>query len=173
MSSKVKKSAFLFAVIITLVYAVCWIPFSIFFDKMIQFSINHQVQPAKLQLLIGFLYLSVTTFLVFFLMKNHLRQMALLQSKLEIADETLESRVKMRTAEIEKTFSTLNTLKGIIPICANCKGIRNESGQWEAIERYIQKHSEAEFSHGLCPDCDKELYGDRRLHFETIAGKYS
>lgn len=173
MSSKIKKSAFLSAVIITLVYAVCWIPFSMFFDNMILFSMSHPVQPAKLQFLLGFLYLSVTTFLVFVLMKNQLRQMELLQSKLEIADETLENRVRLRTAEIENRFSTLNTLKGIIPICANCKSIRNGSGQWEAIERYIQKHSEAEFSHGLCPDCDKELYGNRRLHFETIASKYS
>ena len=133
---------------------------------------NH-VQPAKLQFLIGFLYLSATTFLIFILMKNQVRRVALLQSKLEIADESLESRVKLRTAELEKSFGSLKTLKGIIPICANCKDIRNGSGQWEKIETYICKHSEAEFSHGLCPDCDKELYGDRRTHFKKIASKYA
>ena len=131
------------------------------------------VQPAGFQLLMGFLYLSASTFLVYIFMRNQVRRIALLQSKLEIADEALESRVKLRTAELEKTFVSLKTLKGIIPICANCKDIRNGSGQWEKIEAYIQKHSDAAFSHGLCPDCDKELYGDRRQHFKTIASKYS
>jgi hypothetical protein len=106
-------------------------------------------------------------------MKHQVRQTFLLQSKLEIADETLESRVKLRTVELEQSFESVRTLKGIIPICANCKGIRNRSGQWETIESYIQKRSEAEFSHGLCPDCDKVLYGDRRVHFKKIASKYA
>ncbi|MBC2713791.1 MAG: hypothetical protein HF978_00580 [Desulfobacteraceae bacterium] len=173
MPAKIHNSALFLAVVISLIYAVCWVPFAIFFDKIILFSINHQVQPAKLQFLIGFLYLSSTTFLVFILMKHQVRQTALLQSKLEIADETFENRVKLRTAELEKSFGELKTLKGIIPICAHCKSIRNGSGQWEHIEAYIQKHSGIEFSHGLCPDCDKELYGDKRVLFQTIASKYS
>ncbi len=156
-----------------MIYAVSWVLFLIFFDKIILFSMNHQVQPAKSQFLIGFLYLSIPTFLVFILMKNQVRQTVLLQSKLEIANETLESRVKLRTAELERSFGSVKRLKGIIPICAHCKGIRNGSGQWEKIESYIQKHSEAEFSHSLCPDCDKELYGDKQLYFQTIASKYS
>jgi len=102
-----------------------------------------------------------------------MRKTAFLESKLEISEQSLESRLKLRTAEFEKSFGSLKTLKGIIPICANCKDIRNGSGQWEKIEAYIQNHSDAEFSHGLCPDCDKELYGDRRRHFKQIASKYS
>jgi hypothetical protein len=49
-------------------------------------------------------------------------------------------------------------LRGLIPICANCKSVRNDTGFWEAIESYIQAHSEAEFSHSVCPDCAKALY---------------
>jgi len=85
----------------------------------------------------------------------------------------LENRVNQRIAELEKSSGDIKKLTGIVPICAHCKDIRNESGEWEKIEIYIQKHSEAEFSHGLCPNCDKELYGDRRMHFQTIAGKYA
>jgi len=173
MSEKIYNSAFFLALAISLIYTVSCVPFVIFFDKIILSPMNHQVPPLKLSFLIGFLYLSVTTFLIFILMKHQVHQTALLRSKLEIGDETLESRVKLRTAEFEKSFGELKILKGIIPICANCKSIRNGSGQWEQIEAYVQKHSEAEFSHGLCPDCDKELYGDRRMHFKAIASKYS
>jgi len=173
MFDKISNSALFLAVTISVIYAACWGLFSIFFENFFLFSMNNSVQPAKLQYLIGFLYLSATTFLAFIVMKKQVRKIALLQSKLEIADETLESRVEMRTAELEKSFGSSKTLKGIIPICANCKSIRNGAGQWEKIEAYIQKRSKAEFSHGLCPDCDKELYGDRQLHFQTIAKKYS
>ena len=51
-------------------------------------------------------------------------------------------------------------LQGIIPICASCKRIRDDSGYWEQIETYINKHSGADFSHGICPDCMKKLYPD-------------
>jgi hypothetical protein len=173
MSAKIHHSALFLSALISLIYAVCWVPFSFFFDKIILFSINHQVPPTKLHFLIGSLYLSITTFLVFILMKKQIRQTALLRSKLTTADEILESRVKQRIAEIEKSFGDIKKLTGIIPICANCKDIRNGSGQWEKIETYICKHSDADFSHGLCPDCDKELYGDRRMHFKKIARQYS
>jgi hypothetical protein len=173
MFAKMNNSAFFSAVTISSIYTACWGVFSILFDKIVLFSMDNQVQSAMFQYLTGFLYLFATTFLVYILIKNRVRQVALLQSKLEIADESLESRVKLRTAELEKSFKSLKTLKGIIPICAHCKDIRNGSGQWEIIEAYIQERSDAEFSHGLCPDCDKELYGDRRKHFKTIASKYA
>ena len=54
----------------------------------------------------------------------------------------------------------LNTLKGILPICAFCKKIRNDDGSWDTFEKYIASRSEASFSHGLCPDCAKKYYPD-------------
>ncbi len=54
----------------------------------------------------------------------------------------------------------LKYLEGIIPICSSCKKIRDDSGQWRQIESYIREKSEAEFSHGLCPECMKKLYPD-------------
>ena len=60
--------------------------------------------------------------------------------------------------ELQKALDRLKTLSGMLPICASCKKIRDDKGYWNKIEAYIEKHSEAEFSHGICPECAKELY---------------
>ena len=59
---------------------------------------------------------------------------------------------------LQKRLDEIKQLRGILPICAKCKKIRNDKGYWEKIEVYIVEHSDAEFSHGLCPDCAKKLY---------------
>jgi CheY-like chemotaxis protein len=61
-------------------------------------------------------------------------------------------------AALQQQLEEIRVLRGLIPICANCKSVRNDTGFWEAIESYIQAHSEAEFSHSVCPDCAKALY---------------
>ena len=61
---------------------------------------------------------------------------------------------------LEKALATIKTLSGIVPICASCKKIRDDQGCWEEVESYVEKHSTAEFTHGICPDCVKELYGN-------------
>jgi len=53
----------------------------------------------------------------------------------------------------------IKVLRGILPICASCKRIRGDGGQWEAVESYVREHSQAEFTHGLCPDCAKRDWG--------------
>ncbi len=60
--------------------------------------------------------------------------------------------------ELLASMDEIKTLRGIIPICASCKKIRNDKGIWEQIETYIRDHSDAEFSHGICPECMQELY---------------
>lgn len=57
-----------------------------------------------------------------------------------------------------KTRSMVKVLSGLLPICAECKRIRDDQGYWNRIEEYIRENSEAEFSHGLCPECAKTLY---------------
>lgn len=59
---------------------------------------------------------------------------------------------------LQDAFSSIRTLEGLIPICASCKRIRNDNGYWEQVEEYIKQHSEANFSHGICPECIKKLY---------------
>ncbi|HXC93741.1 MAG TPA: hypothetical protein VN652_06990 [Geobacteraceae bacterium] len=66
--------------------------------------------------------------------------------------EVLEINLQ-KTAELEKSIAEIKTLRGFLPICANCKKIRDDYGLWTRVEEYISKHTEAEFSHGLCPDC--------------------
>ncbi len=63
-------------------------------------------------------------------------------------------------SKLENANHQINTLKGIIPICASCKKIRDDDGYWEQIEEYIRNHTEAEFSHGICPDCARDYYPD-------------
>ena len=60
--------------------------------------------------------------------------------------------------ELRHTLQELKTLKGLIPICASCKKVRDDVGYWQQIETYISNRSEAEFSHAICPDCIKKLY---------------
>ncbi len=62
--------------------------------------------------------------------------------------------------ELKDALSKIRTLSGLLPICASCKKIRNDKGYWEQIEIYISQHSEAEFSHGICPDCAEILFPD-------------
>ncbi len=68
-----------------------------------------------------------------------------------------EERERLIT-ELQKALSEVKKLSGLLPICASCKNIRDDKGYWNQIESYIRDHSEAEFSHGLCPDCAKKLY---------------
>lgn len=72
------------------------------------------------------------------------------------AEEDREKLIK----KLQKALEEIKTLKGIIPICASCKKIRDDRGYWKQIESYIQEHSEAEFSHSICQECTKKLYPD-------------
>jgi hypothetical protein len=60
--------------------------------------------------------------------------------------------------ELQKALSEINTLSGLLPICASCKKIRDDKGYWNQIEAYIRDRSEAEFSHSICPKCASRLY---------------
>ncbi|HTP13182.1 MAG TPA: hypothetical protein VMM37_06110, partial [Bacteroidota bacterium] len=68
----------------------------------------------------------------------------------------LVGRIAVQTRAKEKE---VKMLEGLLPICASCKKIRDESGEWQVLEAYITGHSGAKFSHGVCPDCAKKLYG--------------
>jgi len=70
----------------------------------------------------------------------------------------LEDLVRDRTKELQIALDEVKVLSGFLPICASCKQIRDDKGYWTQIESYIRDHSEAEFSHGICPDCAKKLY---------------
>ena len=74
----------------------------------------------------------------------------------KLAEEAKNSVI----ADLEKALAEIKTLKGLIPICASCKKIRDDQGFWHAVEVYIRDRTDAEFSHGICPDCARKLYPD-------------
>jgi len=61
-------------------------------------------------------------------------------------------------AELKEALAEIKTLSGILPICSHCKKIRDDSGYWNNVEHYIEHHTDANFTHGICPSCAKELY---------------
>jgi sigma-B regulation protein RsbU (phosphoserine phosphatase) len=71
-----------------------------------------------------------------------------------------EQELLLRTQELERALLEVKVLRKFIPICAHCKRVRTDTGDWQRLEEYIQHHSEAEFSHGICQACMKEVYTD-------------
>lgn len=93
-----------------------------------------------------------------------LRQVAEIEHELSLAQQEIERR-KQAEKERDKVIDDLNTalsevktLQGLLPICSNCKSIRDDKGFWMRLEAYIKDHSEAEFTHSICPECYKKLY---------------
>lgn len=93
-----------------------------------------------------------------------LRQFAEIERELSAAQQEIARR---RTAEAERdrvivelrrALSEVKTLRGLLPICAHCKRIRDDKGSWNQIEAYVRRHSDAEFSHGICPECSRLHY---------------
>jgi PAS domain S-box-containing protein len=75
-------------------------------------------------------------------------------SERKAADDERERLIQ----ELQDAMARVKSLSGLLPICASCKKIRDEQGQWHHLELYIRSHSKAEFSHGICPECQLELY---------------
>ena len=78
--------------------------------------------------------------------------------------------LKRHEEELASALSKVKQLSGLLPICAGCKKIRNDLGYWEQIEAYISEHSQAEFSHGLCPECARRLYPEYADREEEARG---
>lgn len=78
----------------------------------------------------------------------------------KLAEEERERLLK----DLQSALAEVKRLSGLLPICAHCKKIRDDKGYWNAIEDYIRNHSDAEFSHSICPDCAKKLYPDYDLY---------
>lgn len=78
----------------------------------------------------------------------------------QLNNETLNlyRELAKQKADLEQAMQHIRVLRGLLPICSSCKKIRNDEGAWDDLESYIHDHSEAEFSHGLCPTCVKKLY---------------
>lgn len=84
-----------------------------------------------------------------------------LQKSLREKNSQLEEKnmqLQEKNAQLQEALTNIKTLRGLIPICANCKKIRNDEGFWQDVAIYVKNHSEADFTHGICPDCMQRLY---------------
>ncbi len=77
------------------------------------------------------------------------------------AERELHSTIEMALYK-QKMDREVKALRGMLPICAGCKSIRDDEGYWKELEQYMREHSEVEFTHGLCPVCAKKLLDDAR-----------
>ena len=75
----------------------------------------------------------------------------------------LHRREKDLSRRIEMEMAKVKRLQGLLPICASCKKIRSDDGYWQQIETYVDRHSDATFSHGICPSCSTELFSDLKI----------
>ncbi len=100
-------------------------------------------------------------------LQNEEIQKAHEETKIEIEERKRAQVEKDKLiVELQEALKKVRTLGGLIPICASCKKIRDDQGYWSQIESYIRTHSEAEFSHSICPECAKRLYPDFDLYGE-------
>jgi uncharacterized PurR-regulated membrane protein YhhQ (DUF165 family) len=95
-----------------------------------------------------------------------LKRVAEIERELSVAQQEIERRKAAEKErdrviqQLQQTLAEVKTLRGFLPICSHCKKIRDSRGYWNQIESYIQEHSEAEFSHGICEECAAKLYPD-------------
>jgi hypothetical protein len=77
-----------------------------------------------------------------------------------------QKKLEAANRELDKAQQQVKVLSGLLPICANCKNIRDDEGYWQSIEEYVTDHSQAEFTHSVCPACAKELYPELKLNIK-------
>jgi ABC-type multidrug transport system fused ATPase/permease subunit len=113
---------------------------------LITYALNTYTSTTVIIILVLVLPIPVLIFYTFKTYRDKLEQA-------QIKEEELQQRV-------EEAVAQLKVLKGLLPICANCKSIRNDEGYYQSIEEYLTTHSEAQLSHGICDKCLKQLYPD-------------
>lgn len=71
----------------------------------------------------------------------------------------MHERLTEKNREFEAALAQVRTLRGIVPICMHCRRVREDGRYWQRVEEYVSAHTEAHFSHGLCPDCERQYHG--------------
>ena len=90
---------------------------------------------------------------------RHPRQLSPEQNQaLQALSRQIISQLELRraSADLAEALTAIKTLRGLLPICSHCKGVRNDAGFWQSVETYVMAHSEADFTHGICPACLKQ-----------------
>ena len=122
-------------------------------------SIGFRVQPAWwLTWWALALWILLGAALIYGLLRARLAAMARSKADLEAMVAGRTEELRLRNDELTTALTRVKQLSGLLPICANCKKIRDDHGYWTQLESYIADHSEADFTHGICPDCSHELF---------------
>jgi hypothetical protein len=121
------------------------------FDRFVYWYIKYEEPEELEEIIVVFLVLSFA-FAIF--SWRRWRDLIIESNKRREAEELLLKERDM----LQKALDEIKTLRGIVPICSICKKIRNDKGYWQQVEVYVSANSEAEFSHGICPDCITILY---------------
>ncbi|MCU0607754.1 MAG: hypothetical protein MUF78_10135 [Candidatus Edwardsbacteria bacterium] len=98
-------------------------------------------------------FLGITVAMTYALLERYVAA----QTAFEQLNASLERQVRDRTAEIAATLARVKKLEGIVPICMSCKRIRDDRSSWHLLETYISEHTDAMFSHGVCPECKEKF----------------
>lgn len=145
---------------------------------LLEYSQGRQGFRIQYELFLFVLFGMMLTWFAFFggFVTNIRRRLRLQNEEIQKAHEETKLEMEERKraqiekdnliVELQEALKKVKTLGGLIPICASCKKIRDDQGYWSQIESYIQTHSEAEFSHSICPECAKKLYPDLDIYGE-------
>ena len=118
-------------------------------DSFMQLAERSQERVENISVLLVLVGIFLSTVIAFFTVRYVLRaEKALLHERYEL----------------QKALSEVKTLRGFLPICSSCKKIRDDTGYWNQLEAYIHNHTEAQLSHGICPDCAEKLYPDLKIY---------
>jgi len=123
-------------------------------DKWITVRYEFGIAPRDIARWVVVILIPIVVFVGFILIYNR-------RLRREIRARQMAEREREQVInELQTALSNIKQLKGLLPICASCKKIRDDQGYWQQVEEYLLEHSEAEFSHSLCPDCIRKLYPD-------------
>lgn len=127
-------------------------------NRWISVRYEHGIRPIDIMKWVGFVMIPASFIITLFVFQNR-------RLKKEIADRKLaEWNRDLLVAELKEALANVKKLSGLLPICSNCKKIRDDKGYWNQLETYIQQHSDAKFSHGICRECAKKLYPDLDIY---------
>jgi len=91
----------------------------------------------------------------------------LVQIEMALYRHQMETERAQLKLELEIAHENLRTLRGLLPLCAGCKKIREDDGYWSKLEDYFAEHANVEFTHGFCPECESKYYGTRGPHTQA------
>lgn len=115
------------------------------FERLVVFTAKHEDWELDEFIVVAIFWVFATTY--FLIQKVRL-------------NNKINSELEESNNELQQAIEKINQLQGIVPICASCKNIRDDGGFWHQVEVYVQEHSQAQFTHGICPDCAQKLYPD-------------